>query len=525
MNDSRMRRNKTVTTPSTRIQGVATAKARRAGLAAAITLGLALGGVSCSGAAEGPRGVLLISVDSLRADHLSAYGYSNPRRPDRRTSPYLDRMLADQGVLFERNYSSTSWTLPAHMSLLTGLPNELHGVRGLPDRLHENHRLLAQVYRDAGWRTGGFWSGPNLHPFFGFDRGFERYVDCSSVEVTSEKLFKPKTEESWLETVELHDRSHEGVTGPALVKAFGEWVDELGEEERFFGFVHMWDVHYDFQPPAEFDVFSNPSYRGQARSSHYRDLDLEPPLDQEDAIDVAALRDLYDGEILHNDHNLGQILEKLDARGWLDDTLIVFTADHGDEFFEHDGKGHKNHLFEEVVRVPLVMRWDGELPAGKRIAESVSLMDVAPTLLDLCNLAAPKGVWGRSLRPLIEGASLPERAIPMELSYRPSVEIMRAWVRGDQKVMDIPRKEKLFIFDLEKDPYEKTPELLLRDSKDARIRAALEFWSELDAQAARGAASVAGEMPGELMDELNKHGYLGEDNEAPGFKELPEVGD
>ena len=401
----------------------------------ALPLGLALLASLLGGCGESrpepPRGVLLVSIDSLRADHLSCYGYESATRPDLPTTPILDRLVAARGARFTTAVSTTSWTLPSHMALLTGMPDELHDVRGIPDQLHPSRPWLPEAMRDAGWRTAGFWSGPNLDPFFGFDRGFELYKNCSTVVVEDTKVFDPTTEDEFLDTVDLHERSHEGITGPCLVESFDTWFGELGADERFFAFVHMWDVHYDYEAPAQYDRFY-PGYRGPIDGRGFTDLELKNPnKSAQGRADLDRLISLYDAEIRFTDDNVGRMLDTLERAGRLDDTLVVLVSDHGEEFLEHSALGHKHSLFEETVRVPILMRLPGTLPAAKVIErEVVSLVDVAPTILELTNVAAPAGIWGTSLVDVIDGGTLPERTLPLELSFQPAPYFWRATFDG-----------------------------------------------------------------------------------------------
>ena len=120
--------------------------------------------------------------------------------------------------------ASTSWTLPSHLTMLTGRPNELHGVRALPDRLPHDVPMLQERFRDAGWRTAGFWSGPNLHPWFGFDRGFEQYIDCSAHTVPDPDIFDVDPSGDQQAIIALHEESHSGITGPKVADAFDDWL-------------------------------------------------------------------------------------------------------------------------------------------------------------------------------------------------------------------------------------------------------------------------------------------------------------
>ncbi len=497
-------------------------------------LAFALGCVLCMSSLWGcsepatPRGVLFISVDSLRADHLSCYGYKSATKPDVATTPNIDRLLAREGTRYTQAVSTTSWTLPSHMAMLTGLPNALHGVRALGDRLHPSRTTLAESFRQAGWRTHGIWSGPNLHPFYGFDRGFDQYVDCSTSVVADPDVFvRPdgKSAEQVGEQREalrnIHDGSHEGTTGQAIVKAFDDFVGDLSAEEPFFAFVHMWDVHYDYSAPQEYDRF-DPAYTGEIHGQGVHDLHRRTPPPSER--DILRIKALYDAEILFTDHNIGQMLNRLEAAGRLDDTLVVFTSDHGDEFMEHGAFGHNNTLYEEVVHVPLIMRWPANIPAGRVVDDLVGIVDLAPTVLDICRIPAPQEMWGRSLKPSFDG-SLEERNLPMELTFLrggrgEEAKVWEAQMRGlrapDHKVIREPEDNpevRTWFFDLAGDPLERQGRQVGPTQGDDRIQSARTTWSELDAAAQKLERISGEEMPEDLIEDLTSSGYIGEDEQ------------
>ena len=468
---------------------------------------------ACGGEAERPlrpRGVLLISIDSLRADHLGCYGYESATAPELRTSPRIDA-LAEEGSLFERAVSTTSWTLPAHMAMLTGQPNELHGVRDFHQRLHPSHPLLAEVFQQAGWRTAGFWSGPNVSPEFGFGRGFERYVDCSGLEALDPALLEAtqadEPDEAAVQALQdWHAASHRTTTGPLVVGAFEEFLGSVEADQPFFAFAHLWDVHYDWMPPAEFDVF-DPDYEGPVVSGEYDRLGEmlgRPPAER----DLDHLRALYDGELLFTDGQVGRMLDLLSAAGRLDDTLVVLTSDHGEAFYEHKRIGHKFTLYEEEVRIPLVLRWPARVPAGRRSDALVSVIDLVPTVLELCDLAPPAGLWGRSLVGALEG-ELSARPAPMELtSLRARLEL-RGLHADQHKVVWRGANEPPKVYDLQRDPGEQTP-LGPRalSAGDPRVPQARQVWRTLD-EAAAELERLEGELSPELAQRLEAAGYLG----------------
>jgi len=460
---------------------------------------------ACGSEPARPRGVLLISIDSLRPDHLSCYGYRSKTAPGIPTSPVIDARLASQGLVFERALSTTSWTLPAHMALMTGQPDELHGVKRINQALHESRTTIAQAMRQAGWRTAGFWSGINLHPAFGFDRGFERYVDCSNVSVPDGKVFTSTDDGAGERISELQRLSHQGITSPRLVAEFEAWFDGVQRDEKFFAFVHFWDVHYDYAAPAEDDVFY-PDYRGDLDGANFWRLEKQG---SRDPADVDRLISLYDAEIRFTDRHVGKLLERLERAGRLDDTLVILVSDHGEEFFEHGLFGHYHSLYEEVVRVPMILRW----PAGlepSRSQELVSLVDVAPTIFELCDLRQPADVWGRSLAKVGAGP-LPPRPAPLEVSFQKEQNFLLGMHAGDHKVVQHSRAQHASYFDLALDPAELAPleAPAATPTQAERILAARILWEALSNLAAGLPGSIESQLPEDVMKQINQAGYAG----------------
>jgi arylsulfatase A-like enzyme len=338
--------------------------------------------------------VLLISIDSLRADHVSSYGYGRP------TSPAIDR-LAAEGALFENAISPASWTTPAHMTLLTALAPEVHRVTSFRRALKPSAVTLAEVLHGDGYATAGFVSGATVMASYGFAQGFE---------VFDESLAAPRA-----------DASH-GVTSPGLVELVGRYLtawDAGGRQRPFFVFLHMWDVHYDYAPPPPYDRMFDPHYAGDLDASGF---ETNPRLQADmDPRDLQHLIALYDGEIRYTDEHVARIVDRLRRLRALDDTLVVVTSDHGDEFFEHGAKGHSKTLYDEIIRVPLVMRLPGRVVPGQRRDEQVRLMDVAPTVLGLLGIAPPDDFG----------------APAMPLPYRPAD--LTPWISGARAVESFPR--------------------------------------------------------------------------------------
>jgi len=456
---------------------------------------------ACSRPPAAPN-VLLISIDSLRADRVGIYG--NPRP----TTPTLDR-LARAGVTFDRALSPTSWTLPAHATILTGLAQHHHHVVSVRDRLDDSIERLPDVFARQGYETVGFYSGPFLHPEFGFAKGFGAYVSCQD-----ERTARLQGEGERV-------TGHGDRTNPLIEKAFVAWLKRRTAERQaapFFAFVHMWDVHYDYIPPEPYASMFDPDYHG--------------PLDGHDIVgkgfpldasprDVDHLRALYDGELRYTDDTIAHLLNELDARGLLESTLIVVTADHGDEFLEHRGKGHQATVFEEVIHVPLIvsaapaLATERGIEGGLRVGEPVSLVDLAPTVLELAGLPPLARADGRSLAPLVAGRGLPEAPVYSVLYSDYIAFRLVAMRQGTTKLIFASYGGRLDLYDLERDPGEHQPVALRRKAMpDKQLKVELARYDReaqrelLPYVRARDAAPVRRELPSGLVERLRELGYV-----------------
>jgi arylsulfatase A-like enzyme len=469
-----------------------------------LLLALALTATACTD--PPPRGpnVLLISIDTLRPDHLSCYGYEHD------TSPRIDR-LAGEGVLFENHVSSSSWTLPSHTALFTSVPDFVHGVTDVRSTaLAPGFTTLAERFRAAGWQTAGFFSGPYLHPSFGLAQGFQHYENCTSYAAS----FEHRDREDWIFDRDLMLDSHKDSTGERVLDAVTQWLSTR-EERPFFAFVHLWDPHFDFVPPAPWDEHFDPGYEGpiDGRDFYYDNDRYGPSIKPRDLQHLLAL---YDGEIRWTDSIVGKLLDHLDTLAASDDTIVALTSDHGTEFFEHSWKSHRSTLFDELVRIPLVIRAPGRLPAGTRVRAQTRMIDLGPTLLELAGLEAVHGVLGESLIPLTRaghGDLGESRDALSELdgdwSHLRCLRTPRA-----KLIHDLERKQ-FELFDLEQDPHELRPIETLdselgRDMAQ-RYRAAMEAVER--ARAERPGEPVAPAVSPALEDALRASGYAGDSRE------------
>jgi arylsulfatase A-like enzyme len=420
--------------------------------------------------------VILISIDSLRRDHLGCYGYS------RDTSAVIDRLAAD-GVLFTQALSTTSWTLPAHVSLLSGLAPEVHGVTDDGLRLGDGVVTLAQRLRQAGYLTAAFVSGPYLHAEFGLSRGFDLYDDYTV----------------------YHGRgrqAHSGVTSPRINRATTAWV-EANAGRSLFLFVHYWDVHYDYSPPPPYDTLFDPDYRGSVTSRNFAYSDAIAP--EMNPRDLEHLIALYDGEIAFTDQHIGRLLDHLKELGVYERSVVIVTSDHGDEFFEHGMKGHRWNLFDETLTVPLVMRFPGDRWQGLRVDDQVQLVDIVPSILSLVGLARPDAGQGEDLMGVIRGESAVARSWRFaDLEGRLKCVRNRRW----KYVQQMTGSQTASLYDLERDPSEQIDVIQEEPDMAAALRYRLQQWMDAAEELSAGHEAERLGYPRGLEDQLKSLGYL-----------------
>jgi arylsulfatase A-like enzyme len=316
--------------------------------------------------------LILVSIDTLRADHLSCYGYERP------TTPHLDA-LAAEGTLFRSSAAAATWTLPSTATLLTGLLPDQHRLHSLEDRLAPSVVTLAERLRGAGYRTAAFTDGGFVGPEWGFYQGFERY------DFTRGEAWEPKD-------------------AAVIAERTAQWLED-NRFQPFFLFVHTYETHQPYTRREGFaGPFLPPGYHGPLGDEVGAFSLVEPGRSRADREWAEAL---YDGEIARADHYLGGLLAGL-VRGPLGArTAVVVTSDHGEEFLEHGGVEHGHgKVFDENVMVPLIVRPPGGA-AGREVATPVSGADVVPILLKLAGLPRPEGLVGRSLPQLM--TSRPDR--------------------------------------------------------------------------------------------------------------------
>ena len=418
-------------------------------LAAALLVGcVAWWALSHRGNHDGP--VILISIDTMRADHLPAYGYTKVK------TPAFDA-LAREGVLFERAYAHSPQTLPSHAAILSGrLPFE-NGIRdNVGFVLKPDQPTLASMLHSKGYLTGGFVSAFVLRKETGIGLGFDLFDDSlppTAPDVPMGMVQRP---------------------GPETLAAAERWMSTLASP-RFFLFFHIYEPHTPYTPPDRFSQYAP-----------------------------------YDGEIAYSDEVVGQLLSWLKTKGWYDDATVVFLSDHGEGLGDHGELEHGLFVYDSTIRVPLIVKMPGGANAGRRVKEPVQHIDLVPTVLDWLGIAPPKGLRGRSIRPLLEGA--PGRGDASVYSeafygrYHFGWSELYALTDARYRFIKAPKPE---VYDLERDPAES------RNLAGERPQVVASARAELDRMLAGATIQSPNQVSNEDLQRLQALGYVGSQANVP----------
>lgn len=403
--------------------------------------------------------VVLVLIDTLRADHLSSYDYV------RKTSPNIDAM-AGNGVLFKNAVSHAAWTKPSTASLFTSLYPSMHGAIFGESVLPDSVTTLAEQMKKSGYVTAGFVANPQIKAIFNFDQGFGFYDDS----IVGDKVYHNVLRSDDLEKqfvrrfFNLRLNWTDSNNAEMLNKRFTPWL-MANKHTNFFLYLHYIDPHAPYSPPDPFD-------------SRYVASNM-----QENEKNIA----LYDGEIAYIDKFIGNLLESLSDLGIADKTLVVLTSDHGEEFLDHGGTGHGQSLYEEQINVPLIMTYPPSLPAGRIIEDRVGVIDIMPTILEISGISSEGHTEGVSLLPLIEEKVVTdtdgERYIFSE-NYLTRFR-GKAVTRGNQKYIftesselrDVNRLGHEELYDLENDPGESNDLIAKRPETAKSFRKRLSFFT------------------------------------------------
>ena len=427
---------------------------------------------------DGPQpNILVYLIDTLRADHLGCYGYHRP------TSPHIDK-LASEGVVFENSQAQSPWTRASVASVLTGLWPQVHGTNGDDDALSEDAVTLAEALKSLGYRTAAVTGNGNAARIAGFAQGFDHF--------------------KYLRNLRPNDPL---ATSADINQAVFDWLDQNGDGEPFFLWVHTIDPHAPYDPPepyaSQFAADVDPELGSiETILDLNRRSDVDPEM-------VADLIDLYDAEIAENDAEFGALLAELDRRGFYDDLVVVVLSDHGEEFYDHGGWTHGKTLYTEMLDTPLVMRFPGGR-VGERETRIVDHVDLMPTLVDIAGGEPPTGIQGASFLPLLlDGGEVPwndHSVAHLDLRGRKGTSLLDPnwkliqYVDGDHEAF--PQ-----LYDRRQDR-EETLNMAPERPELARFLAALRKEEEERAGTGLGPAVVDPERQAEIEAELRALGYL-----------------
>jgi arylsulfatase A-like enzyme/Flp pilus assembly protein TadD len=417
----------------------------------AIAIGLAAAGgwkyARASAPVSGP--IVIISIDTLRADHLPAYGYRKVK------TPAIDALAAD-GVLFERAYSHAPQTLPAHAALLSGrLPFET-GVRdNVGFAVKQGERLLPQMLHDRGFATGGIVSAFVLRKETGIAQGFD--------------FFDGDMPQSPVETT-IGQVQRDGMQSEKIAET---WLDGVGTSRAFL-FLHLYEPHKPYEPPERFAQYAP-----------------------------------YDGEIAYVDEIVGKLVKYLKGHQLYDRSTIILLSDHGEGLGDHGELEHGLFVYDEAIHVPLVIKQEGNIGAGRRVRDLVQHIDVVPTVLDFVKAPIPGQLRGRSLKPLLEGTDrlkpAPVYSEALYARYHFGWSELTALTDERYRYIRAPRQE---LYDLERDPKERT------NLADDRAQAAQAMRGALARIAAGATIQTPSAVSAEARERLQALGYVGAQSES-----------
>ena len=453
---------------------------RAAALGAVASSLLVAGVLGCDLFSPQRPNVLLVTVDTLRADHVGAYGYEPP------TTPNIDR-LAAEGALFETTYAPMGTTTPSHATLFTSRHPLAHGVVRNGLALLEGEHTLAEALRQRGYRTAAFVSSFPVSRRFGLDQGFDHYDDDFEA---SRETFRVREWEGH-DVGGRFDRRGSDTTNRALA-----WLEALAPGAPVFLWLHLFDPHGPYVAPRAFQAFF--------------------PLDEGDQFRKRRAR--YDAEIRYADAELGRLLAAFEALAPGSPPLVMVTSDHGEGLSDHGWPDHNRTLYEEELRVPWVLHWPGRVPAGARPAQPAHLVDVAPTLLGLLGIEPAEAFEGRDWSGLLEeaeegderGSPEPKRPLWLQRPYYADGHPRagdRGWGfglrAGDWKLIETDGQPDE-LYHLERDPRERRNLAAARADRVQALSQRIRTWRR--EQAAKAEAR-AGEMSEEVREGLEALGY------------------
>lgn len=439
--------------------------------------------------------LILVSLDTMRPDHLGCYGYSRP------VSPCMDD-LAENNVLFKHVYAQAPYTLPSHVSLFTSLFSPSHGVFCDDDRIPEKLPLLAEILSSNGLDCASFNNGGFMSHEFGFHRGFDLYCEIDPI----------------------GDRSFDGnpFNGKRLADGSAgsfsrvlSWI-EARQEERFFLFLHTFIVHEYLPPP---DLARKFSAECDSRLAPGREVlplldPLKPPEEQLSREDITFFINLYDASIRAADDMVAELMEYLENAGLKENTIVVITSDHGEEFLEHGGVRHNRTVYEELIRIPLIVSVPG-MQGGISINSVVNQVDIMPSLLELMKIDTNAMLQGRSFVEMMKGGPAQNRVVYSDVDY-PGLSTRACIIEGGIKYLEGDTNEQLIcpspaaveLYDLNEDPSELKNLIENEPETSHRFRKRMEKLNEVFQKYRESIKNDSGSISPELRELLNQQGYL-----------------
>jgi len=435
------------------------------------------------------KNLVILLIDTLRADHVGAMGAKRVK------TPALDR-FAKQSVKCSRCQAPANWTKPSCATVLTGLYPDTHLTRGDKSRLSKSFRLISEMVKEKGFSTAAFIANGYLASEFGFNRGWDKYVN--------------------------YIREERRTEAEHVFKETAEWIESV-KDKRFLAYIQTIDPHVPYDPPKkDLALYDAEPYEGVIRPRSTGQL-LEEYKKKRVSFnprDRKRLHALYNGEVTYHDRYLDRFIRKLADLDLLDDTLIAVCADHGEEFFEHGSVGHGHTLFQELLHVPMFFRHPEFAPAGSELSQVMSLVDIVPTMLDAAGLPLPDELEGNSLLPLFSG----------ERQKRPVAGFSSFWSEPDSRNLSWSVRmnnwklytkgpARTYLYDIVNDPREKKD---VDDDKPLALRAGRIYlgqfigapdkkrWNRISAAAKipKKKKEEEAEIPSDLREQLRALGYI-----------------
>jgi arylsulfatase A-like enzyme len=449
---------------------------------------------------------VLITLDTTRADHLGCYGYS------KNTTPFLDS-LAKKGILFENAYANATWTLPSHASLFTGMMPSVHGAGYSNFFVSPSVKTIAESLQEKGYTSAAFIGGPFLVSAFNLNQGFDFYdehLDPHSElkRLTLFRLLSKITGKSLWHT----DGQRRGAEINQEVSSYLRWVVN---RQPFFLFINYFDAHEPYDPPQEIrdQMQIHTTMKGNIRFY---------PLNKRNGIachsdgtplssdDFQQLRDLYDGELRYQDQQLEILWKMIEQSGIASKTILIIASDHGETIGEHQFLDHGHNLYQEQVHVPLLFYNSGLFSGGKRITETVQLIDVYPTMLQFVGLKPENGIQGHSLIPGLRSNQFPVRSVLSEIDidshprFAAFKRSQKMILQDSLKYVDSSDKNNM-LFDLQTDPAEMIDQQSNQPDRAEQLHKKLnELFRALEIMKHKG----SGQLDEETREKLKSLGYI-----------------